>query len=200
MARRSDHSREELYEMALDAARQVAERDGLRGITSRGIARDIGYTIGTIYNLFDDLDDIIVHLNTRTLEELYEALSAIKPRKDPEKYLLALAQAYMEYTQQYPKLWGLLLEHRLPEGRTLPDSYYERLYRLYGLIEKAIGPHLSARQGEKSRHMARVLWSSVHGICSLGAQEKLAAEESQAEMVRTLVKTFINGVRADVRQ
>ena len=41
MARRSDHSREELYDMALDAARRMAERDGLRGITSRGVAREM---------------------------------------------------------------------------------------------------------------------------------------------------------------
>ncbi len=32
MARRSDHSREELYDMALEAARQIAEKEGLRGL------------------------------------------------------------------------------------------------------------------------------------------------------------------------
>ena len=199
MARRSDHSREELYDMALDAARRMAERDGLRGITSRGVAREIGYTIGTIYNLFDDLDDLIVRLNTRTLEELYETLTVLKPRKDAEKCLFAMEQAYMELTQHHPRLWGLLLEHRLPEGRAMPDWYYEPLYRLYGLIENAIEPHLSARQKRKSRHMARVLWSSVHGICSMGAHGKLAAEESQTEMVKTLIKTFVIGIRAQTQ-
>ncbi len=70
MARRSDHSRDELYDMALEAARQIAEKEGLRGLKARGIAREIGYTIGTLYNLFEDLDDLIVHLNGRTLDAL----------------------------------------------------------------------------------------------------------------------------------
>ena len=44
MARRSDHSREQLADMAVAAATALAERDGLRGVTARGIAREIGYT------------------------------------------------------------------------------------------------------------------------------------------------------------
>ena len=78
MARRSDHSREELYDMALEAARQIAEKEGLRGLKARRIARDIGYTIGTLYNLFEDLDDLIVHLNGRTLDDLYQAFVRVK--------------------------------------------------------------------------------------------------------------------------
>jgi AcrR family transcriptional regulator len=194
MARRSDHSREELYEMALEAARRMAEKDGLRGISSRGVAREIGYTIGTIYNLFDDLDDLIVHLNGRTLEELYAALSELKPGKSAEAYLLKLARGYMEFTRQHPRLWGLLLEHRLPEGRVLPDSHYERLFRLYGLIERAIEPNLDARQKKRSRHLARVLWSSIHGICSLAALDKLAPSENPSEMVGTLITHFVAGL------
>ena len=57
MARRSDHSREELYELALEKAGEIAEKEGLRGLTARGVAREIGYTIGTLYNIFEDLDD-----------------------------------------------------------------------------------------------------------------------------------------------
>lgn len=199
MARRSDHSREELFELALTAARQLAEDDGLRGVTARGVARKIGYTIGTIYNVFDDLDDLIVQLNTRTLDEMYASLSSLKPGSGTEKYLYALARRYMEFTQQHPRLWGLLFEHRLPEGRTLPETYYERVFRLYELIEIAIEPYFGARQQRKKRHMARVLWSSVYGICLLGMLDKIATEESPPEMVKTLVKMFVLGIRAETR-
>ena len=71
MARRSDHSREELYVMALAAAREIAEKDGLRGLKARRISREIGYTVGTLYNVFSNLDDLIIHLNGTTLDALY---------------------------------------------------------------------------------------------------------------------------------
>ena len=65
------------------------------------------------------------------------------------------------------------------------------------LIEQALKPYLGARQKKRSRHLARVLWSSVYGISSLGALGKLAAEESQVEMTKTLIKAFVIGIRAD---
>jgi AcrR family transcriptional regulator len=75
MARRSDHTRDELHRLALDAARRITEREGLRGLRARQIARDIGYTIGTLYNLFEDLDDLILHLNGETLDALFATCS-----------------------------------------------------------------------------------------------------------------------------
>lgn len=42
----------------------------LRGITARRIATNIGYSPGTLYNVFVNLEDLIVQLNIDTLNEL----------------------------------------------------------------------------------------------------------------------------------
>ncbi len=91
MGRRSDHSREELGALALDAARKIVEQEGLRGLTARRVARDIGYTIGTIYNHFENLDDLIMQLNGQTLDSLYAALTERPLDGDPEKALYLLS-------------------------------------------------------------------------------------------------------------
>ena len=44
MARRSDHSRDELYEMALDAAASIVGRDGLKGLARFTISSKIWTT------------------------------------------------------------------------------------------------------------------------------------------------------------
>ena len=77
LARCYDHSREQLREMALAAAREIVALDGLCGLTTRKVAARIGYTVGTIYNLFDDLDHLIVQMNGQTLDELYRVLAAL---------------------------------------------------------------------------------------------------------------------------
>jgi hypothetical protein len=43
MGRRSDHSQDELYEMALAAARGIIEVNGLRALTARNVADVMGY-------------------------------------------------------------------------------------------------------------------------------------------------------------
>jgi AcrR family transcriptional regulator len=58
MARRSDHSRDELYNLAMTAARDIVRREGMAALTARGLATAIGYSPGTLYNLFDSLDEL----------------------------------------------------------------------------------------------------------------------------------------------
>ena len=196
MARRSDHSRDELYELTLEAARKIAEQDGLRGLASRRVARDIGYTVGTIYNLFEDLDDLIVHLNGRTLDDMYEALAKIPLADGPENSVRALATGYIAFARGRPKLWSVLFEHHLPEPRQLPDWQDTKIHRLFGLLEQALEPLFPPDGEAERRHAARVLWAGLHGICALESLGKLAAAESAETMADTLVTCFLAGLRS----
>ena len=53
MGRRSDHSRDELLGLALDVAEKVVAQEGIGALTARRISKEIGYSVGTIYNLFE---------------------------------------------------------------------------------------------------------------------------------------------------
>ena len=111
MARRSDHSREQLAEMAVAAASRLAESEGLRGVTARAIAREIGYTVGTLYNMFDNLDDLLGHMNAATMDALYAHVTADPIEEDPEKALRTLARRYMTFVGAHPRLWSAVIEY-----------------------------------------------------------------------------------------
>lgn len=196
MGRRSDHTREELYDLAISAAREIVESEGLRGLTVRRIAAKIGYSPGTLYNLFEDRDDLIVHLNGTTLDALYEALAGgpLK-RGQPEATVRVLFARYIRFTRDHWKLWSLLFEHRLPDGRELPDWHYEKIRRLLSLLEETLSPLFPAGRETERLHNARVLWSSLHGICSLEGAGKLAKIESVEAMSESLVSNYLAGLR-----
>ena len=195
MGRRSDHSREELYEMALSAAREIAGEFGLDGLTIRRIAGRIGYSHGTLYNLFDDLDELIIRLNGRTLDDLYEALAAVPGDSDPEAGLLALAQGYIAFTRANAKLWNLLFEHHLPGDRLLPDWHHQKIARLLGLMDGCLVPFFGPGREAERNHTARVIWSSLHGMCSLETGKKLIPGETSEAMATSLVKIYLAGLR-----
>ncbi len=195
MARRSDHSRQELHGMALAAARDIVETDGLRALTTRRVAAEIGYSAGTLYNLFDDVDDLIVHMNGRTLDALYEELRVLPLDRDPATAVRVLAAAYIRFTGDHPNLWNVLFEHRLPEGRALPEWHAEKIVRLHGLSERALAPLFPPGQEAERHHSARVLWSGLHGICSLEVAGKIVATETATAMAETLVDTYVAGLR-----
>ena len=197
MGRRSDHSRDELYAMVLAAAREIAKKEGLRGLTARGIAREIGYTVGTLYNLFDNLDDLIVHLNGTTLDTLYRAVAGQRLDDDPEAALRALARAYIRFTRDHPELWSMLFEPSAPHGEQLPNWYHEKVRRLLGVTEQALASFFPAGQEERRHHSARVLWSGLHGICSLARAGALPKSDSETAMADSLITYYVTGLRSE---
>jgi AcrR family transcriptional regulator len=195
MARRSDHSREELHNLILEKAQEIAELEGLRGLTARRVAREIGYTIGTLYNLFDDLDDMIVHMNGRTLDALYDALATVVLTGEPENDLRVLVDRYVEFVDRHPKLWSVLFDHHLPEPKQLPEWHREKILRLLGLLERPLAPFFDPGREAERLHAARVFWSSLHGICSLESAGKVAPDETVLALADTLISLFLAGLR-----
>ena len=198
MARRSDHSREELYELILDAATEIVRKDGLKGLTARNLAKAIGYSAGTLYNLFNNIDDLIIHLNGRTLDQLNDHLSAVRFSGDTKVDVLKLADAYLDYLNQHPTFWQLLFEFNLPDDSDLPDWYHQKISVVLATLERSLEPSFPNNL-KGAGESARVLWASFHGICSLSFSGKLPiiSDQSVSEMVRLLVANYLEGIRSE---
>ena len=70
MGRRNEHSREELQEMAISAAEAIIASEAARGLTARKVAGQLGYSAGSLGMMFNGLDELILHVNSRTLGRL----------------------------------------------------------------------------------------------------------------------------------
>lgn len=194
MARRADHTRDELYDLILVAAQKIAEKKGLEGLTARRVAKRIGYSTGTLYNVFDSFTDLIVHLNGRTLDTLYDYVTAERPKDGIEATLKTFAHRYIHFTTDHSKLWGIVFATALPRGDQLPKWYHDKMHRLLGLLEEALDPLFGQSRKAERDLSVRVLWSSVHGICSLVAAEVMVTEHSAKIMVDDLIRNYLTGL------
>jgi AcrR family transcriptional regulator len=194
MARRSDHAPEELKHLALEAARAIAVEEGLRGITVRRVAERIGYAPGTIYNLFANLDDLIVHLNGMTLDALADALGAAAAAP-LETRAARLVDAYFDFVESWPMLWSLLFEHRLPEGSDLPDWYRPKLAALITLVAEALAPLMPNVPTVERQATTATMWAGLHGISTLAVSSKLAlvVEAEPRRLGHLLVARMLGG-------
>lgn len=189
MARRSDHSREELTRLVLDSARRFAEAEGLAGIGARRIARDVGYTPGTIYNLFGNLDDLILHLRGEVLDDLYGHSKDTPLDAGPEENLRRLAAAYTGFVMRHPRLWGVVMEHQPPGGA--PDWYEEKVRRLMALTERAIAPLFRPGEAAARLHHARVLWACYHGIVALQLAQPAGSRAAAGSLTDSLIENYL---------
>ena len=196
MARRSDHSREEIRQMALEAAEAIVAAEGYKGLSTRKVASAIGYTVGTLYLVFESLEDLVLQLNGRTLDALYEWMRARRGDADsPRDNLLAMADAYIAYAESETPRWNLLFEFVAGKDNELPDWYLMKLGKLFGLAEARLKPLAAQRNELELQQAARVLWASVHGICTLKIRHRmdLAGGQTTGDMARMLIDNFLKG-------
>ena len=197
MGRRNEHTREELREIALQAAEELVATDGLDGLSTRKVVTRIGYTVGSLYMVFRNLDDLIVQMNERTLDDLGEQLAiAVADQPPPALAIRALAQAYIGFALTETPRWLAIYQHRLPEGQTVPDSFSEKVAKMFGLVQHQLALLCPHRSPDDIALAARALWSGIHGVCILGFDQKLefVGGRSIAEVTDSLLDHYLAGL------
>lgn len=193
MGRRSSHTPGELRRMILESSRKILEQDGINGLSARAIAKRIGYSPGTLYNVFRNLDDLLMTIQAATLDEAIETLRAVPRNGDARGYVKALSSAYIGFAMENRKLWNLLSQHNPPPEGTNPKLLDEKIEALVAVLRDAIqsvSPGGDARECEQT---ARTIWASMHGISAIAATDKTASLNSVAApaYVAQLVEGFL---------
>ena len=181
--------RERLRANTLLVAKRIVANEGLTALQARRVAVDAGCSVGTIYNLYDGLDDLIINVNAATLEDLGQILMAEKdraPTAELSAQMTSLALAYLSFALDQQPSWRAVFEHQLAKNRTVPDWYRERQSALFAIVEDLLTRYV-ADPNERSS-IARALFSAVHGIVALALDQKLGdfdrnATESQIRFV-----------------
>ncbi len=89
---------------------------------ARDVTEDAGCALGALYNVFEDLDGLILEVNAQTLAALdADVEAATTGAGDAGQRLRYLGQRYLAFARANEKLWRALFELRLAGGRHLPD-------------------------------------------------------------------------------
>lgn len=177
--------------MALKAGTKILKTQGVNALSAREIAREIGYTVGTLYNVFENFNDIIFHLNLQTMQLMHKMFSQViadNKSSDPKKILFALAHAYIDFAHAHASSWRLLFEPRISDQEP-PYWYQQEIKRLFRLVEQTLLP-LHNQDQQQSSMAAKVLWASLYGICILSITGKV--NSILGETAHSLADSLIN--------
>lgn len=194
MGRRGDHTREELEVMILEAAERIVEEEGMAGLTMRKIASAIGYTVGSLYLIYKNQDQLIMAVNAQTIDAMRKRLGeAIQGDMKPEQAVQALATAYIDYAQNNIHRWHMAFEHRLPEGESTPQWISNRVEEMFTDVMVILGQILPHMDETMLRATFLGYWSMVHGLCSLALTGRLDWDDDNEVNVELLAKFAITG-------
>jgi AcrR family transcriptional regulator len=201
----ADARRERLRDALVGAAERRIAGDGLRSLRARDLAEDAGCAVGAIYNVVEDLDELILLANARTLAALDRDLTAVRHGRvdSPASaeaaiaLLVRLALAYLDFAVAGERRWRALFDHRMP-GRQVPDWYQQAQRQVFVHVEEPLRALQPAAAPERRALLARTLFAAVHGIVGLGLEEKLQALPLPAlrEQITFIVITLGRGMAA----
>lgn len=175
-----------LTEKLLEVATNRIDQSGLENLRARDVTNGAGCALGTLYKCYEDLDDLIIHVNSETLGKMREALiEAVSDISDAPEALKVLAFAYLDFAINHQNLWSAVFKHRLRDGESTPEWHMLENKALLELIAKPmseISPELSQQQLQAR---TRTYFAAVHGIVSISLQDRfisLSGEVLRAEL------------------
>lgn len=172
MARRNDHTREELIELTIDAVSEFLANQPHHELSLRKVANKIGYVPSTLVNVFGNYNLLLLQVVARTVDELQmEASLALEKSNSTEEALYSLAYCYHDFASKNPYRWQLIFQHTM-NGEELPDWQANRIEAMTSMLEKLIAILSPNRTTEEVIEASRVLWAGVHGVTLLSVDDK----------------------------
>ncbi|WP_299082633.1 TetR/AcrR family transcriptional regulator [uncultured Ruegeria sp.] len=175
MSTKSQIRREQLRDKLVEAAESRIGRDGLSDLRARDLAKDAGCALGAIYNVFDDLNAIVMAVNGRTFRRLGQAVgTSFDGSEPPVQRLIVMSTAYLRFADGNTNLWRALFDLKMADDEAVPDWYRDALKGLFSYIAEPVGQLFPDLDRVEMDLMTRALFSSVHGIVTLGLENRIS--------------------------
>jgi len=196
MAKRSEHSPEELKALILNAAELIVSEEGFTSLNVRRIAREIGYTVGSIYMVFENMADLIMQINARTLDNLADSLIFVSDDKN-QQYFELWAMNYLSFALQHFNQWSYALKYSLPATLGLETQawYMAKVDKIFLSVEAKLAQLKPAQTEKEVKYAVRALLAGIQGICIFLINEKNNTSEVKEieEIISVLVRNFLRG-------
>lgn len=169
--------------MIIKAAKEILLSKGIDALSARAIAKKTGCSVGSIYNYYKNMSELVLTINAETLLSLKKELQLAFRETEKVALSRALVRRYLNFAKQNLPFWNLLYEYKIPGNQLLPKWYQKLIDELFDTVEKGLRPHLP--QDSKAAILAtRVLWAGLHGILMLETTGKLdIAHKEPAEVL-----------------
>ena len=185
-------------------ARNIIAQGGLSELKARRVAQEAEVSVGTVYNLFGHLDDLVRLANAQTYDSLFahqtDALARARADGLPVRAQLhALAQAYLVWVGEHHSLWSAALAFNRERQGEAPDWYRDKELSLLAIIEDALSGLPSDLPEARRATAARALWAGIHGnvMLAMGRSALLQPTEQIEAQMRLIVDGVVGALASD---
>jgi AcrR family transcriptional regulator len=145
------------------AAADIADAEGLDGLTLARLAAAVGVRTPSLYNHVGSLDDVRRGIALVGLREIGDALRDAAVGRARDDALVAMAHAYRAYARAHPGRYAATQRAPAADDRELIEAAAKAVDVLLAILR---GYGL---EGDDAIHAARAVRSALHGFVTLEA-------------------------------
>lgn len=195
----ADQRRARLRERLIEEAHKLLSTEGLAAMQARRVAQAAGCSVGAIYNVFPDLDELILRANSITMRQLGVAADSAGARIDPKltvgQRVRALSQVYVAFAFENEWAWRSLFEYRATYRKPYPEWYRESQVAAF----RDLGHGVLGREVDTPAkvNLVETLWAAVHGVVSVAMDARFRPVsrpqiEAQIDLLTNLLAAGID--------
>jgi AcrR family transcriptional regulator len=169
-------------------AAQVADTDGLAGVTLARVAQSLGVRAPSLYNHVDGLPGMLRLLTLLSLGELTEVMRDAAVGRSGEDALRSVARAYRAYALEHPGRYAATIRAPSPEDAELLGAGLRAVEVLLAVLG-AWG-----FTGDEALHRVRVVRSALHGFISIEAEGGFGLALSLDQSFELVLQTLVAGL------
>lgn len=176
VARQQPYHHGDLHQTLLAVAERILERDGIRGLTLRAVAREAGVSHAAPTHHFGDLARLLSELAAIGFRRFTEALVEASANKPFPEAGRARAKAYIGFAQASPAMFKLMFRReRLDMGCPVLN---EAQSCAFVIMASAVGERRNEQVEKEHLTLAQAadiarVWSLVHGFATLAIDGRL---------------------------
>lgn len=194
MARRKEHTHEQIRHMAISAVVEHLQCHGVDNLSLRKVATTIGYVPSTLINIFGSYQYLLLAVSEQTLLQLAAQLQLIKPTT-PTKTIEQMAIVYSQFALANRRCFRLVFELTMTDDQPLPAAHLGLIKSLFSDVESQLSQYFPSACEQEVEMMSRVLWGGIHGLTCLSLDGKLFETQScLQDMLTSHVNSYIDGV------
>jgi len=171
VAERKTQKKEELRALILEGAKKLFVKKGIEATTIRNIAVAVNYSVGTVYVYFKDKNAILHALHTQGFTQLVADFKVLSNVADPMARLRAMGKVYISFALQNSDMYDLMFNLKAPIEflNTIREEEWNEGKATFDVLRKTVKQCLEAGhfKGHKLEPLTFMIWSLVHGMCSL---------------------------------
>ncbi|HHC74507.1 MAG TPA: TetR/AcrR family transcriptional regulator [Thiothrix sp.] len=196
--KRTTYHHGNLREALILETEKMLDEHLLHHITLQRLGKRLGVATSAAYRHFSNKNDLLYAVATRSFERYKHIFQNIRldHNLDTATRFRQMGKAYVEFAISHPDYYKLMYREPLigdNETSELEQARNQVFNELLLILQQCQEDHLIEQRDLTTQ--ALLIWSSIHGLCSLVIDKHLAPQQYQADTVDFFLNSLFHGLR-----